>query len=331
MILTYKIKHKKNLSDELIKAKKVALFALRTKSRTSKDVKHIGLKSAISNQILKKYSSDKRIKKVSNVMLTVPGQEIKFENKIIRISCLKLEMFFDKVVEKINHIELNDSYAYISCTIKEESEYIANEWIGVDLNTTGHCVVTANPKTGKVSKLGKQAKHVHAKYKNERSNLQKKGKYKAVKRIKNKESRVIKDINHKISRKIVNDAKDRKAGIVLEDLKGIRKTSKQNRNFRYYLHSWSFYQLLQFIIYKAKLLGVPVVLIDPRYTSQQCSKCGHLGERKGKKFKCDCGHVENADVNASFVISLRHQGIFRSPVDRDVGEGLLASPKGIEA
>jgi putative transposase len=142
----------------------------------------------------------------------------------------------------------------------------------------------------------------------------------------------VRDLNHKISNKIVKEAKEKKSGIVLEDLKDIRKTAKTNRKNRYALNSWSFYQLKTFIEYKAKLHGVPVVKIDPRYTSQQCSRCGLLGERKGKIFKCQCRHVEeNADVNASFVISLRHQGVLQSPIDRDVGEGHLACPARIVA
>jgi putative transposase len=331
MILTYKIKHQKNLLSDLAKGKEVALFALKTKSRTSKDVKHIGLKSVIANQILKKYSSNAKLKKISSVKLTLPAQAIQFENNKIKLSCLKMELPFDKKVEKIKQIELDDTYAYISCEVKEEEMGTCSTWLGVDLNTTGHVLVASDPKTGKVLKLGKKAYHIHQKYKHIRKKLQKKKKYQAVKKLKNKESRIVKDLNHKIAKKLVEEAKVKQAGIVLEDLKQIRKKAKISKKFRYALNSWSYYQLRMFIEYKAKLLGIPVAKTAPHYTSQQCSKCGLLGERKSKIFKCSCGHVEHADVNASFVISLRHQGVLRSPIDRDIGEGCLAHPMRIVA
>ena len=320
------MKHSRDLSAELEKGRQIALFAQKTKSRSSKDVKHIGLKSAIANQILKKYSSNKKLKRISSVKLAVPSQSIKFEENQIKITCLKMKIDFQKDVEKINQIELDQEFAYISCTIKEADKIECESWIGVDLNTIGHCCVASNPVTGKVLKLGKSANHTHKKFKNIRRKLQKKKRFKSVRSLKNKESRVVRDLNHKISNKIVKEAKEKKSGIVLEDLKDIRKTAKTNRKNRYALNSWSFYQLKTFIEYKAKLHGVPVAKIDPRYTSQQCSKCGLLGERNGKIFKCSCEHVAHADVNASFVISLRHQGILQSPVDRDIGEGHLACP-----
>lgn len=176
----------------------------------------------------------------------------------------------------------------------------------MDLNTTGHCVVAGNPETGKVVKMGKKAEHIHKKYKNMRKDLQKQGKYRSVKQIKNREERVIKDLNHTMSSKLVSMAKEQNNGIRLEDLKGIRESAKSSRSFRFSLNSWSFYQLQQFIDYKAKLHGVAVEYIAPEWTSQICSICGHIGDRNGKDFRCsNCGHVDNADCNASFNIAKR--------------------------
>jgi len=304
MILTYKIKHNQDFLTELEMARKIAIFALKTKSRSSKDVKHIGLKSSISNQILKKYSSNKKLKKINSVKLTVPGQSIKFENYKIKISCLKMEIDFEKDIEKINQIEIDKEFAYISCTVKEEEKIECEGWLGIDRNTTGHCAVIADNKNNKVMFLGKAAQHLHKKYGKIRKKLQNRKKLKKLKAIKRRESNIQKNINHKISKKIVNYAKNNKCGIKLEKLKGIRQTTKQAKSFKYSMNSWAYFQLEQFIEYKAQLAGVSVVYVDPAYTSQTCHKCRRLGNRNGKVFKCPhCGYTSHADVNASWNIS----------------------------
>lgn len=255
MILTCKIKHSQNFDLELAKAKQIALVAKKTKTRSSKDVKQIGLPSAISNQILRKYSSNKKLKRINSVKLTIPSQCIKLEENKIKVFCIKLSLELPKQTEKIHQIELDNKYAYVSYAVKEEKEITCESWIGVDLNTTGHCVVAANPRTKKVWKLGKIANDIHKKYKNLRKKLQKRKRHKALKKIKNTESRIIRDLNHKISKKIVSEAVQNNSGIVLEELKGIRKTAKTSKKFRYALNSWSFYQLKMFIRYKASCLA----------------------------------------------------------------------------
>ncbi len=324
MILTYKVRHDRDFSTELGMAKQVAGFAVKHRSFTSKDVKHIGLKSMIANQILRKYGRSKTIKMARNVNLAVPGQGIKADRDrhIINVPCLKLSLpyrFPD--FEKVNQIEVDKDYAYISVSVPEKTIVEPEHYIGVDLNATGHAAVVGNPDTGKVWKLGKQCQHVHKKYKNIRRRLQKLGKYGMVKKINDRESRIVRDLNHKMSRKIVEIAKGADAGIKLEDLEGIRKNKKHTKSFNYSLNSWSFYQLRQFVAYKAKLQGVSVAYIEPAYTSKSCSRCGHIGDRNGKAFKCPyCGYVENADVNASFNIALRPIGVSQSDIDRDMPE-----------
>nr|WP_308405932.1 zinc ribbon domain-containing protein [Streptomyces umbrinus] len=50
----------------------------------------------------------------------------------------------------------------------------------------------------------------------------------------------------------------------------------QRKPQRTTLHSWPFAQLGGFIAYKARRAGVPVIHIDPAYTSQECSQCHHI-------------------------------------------------------
>jgi transposase len=78
------------------------------------------------------------------------------------------------------------------------------------------------------------------------------------------------------------------------------------------LHRWSFFQLRAFIAYKAALAGVRVVYVNPAYTSQTCSACGHC-ERANRKtqaqFLCtSCGFSAHAEVNAAVNIRQNARG-----------------------
>ena len=107
------------------------------------------------------------------------------------------------------------------------------------------------------------------------------------------------DINHGVSKQIVE--KDY-AYFALEDLSGIRTQISRGKKVNGMLNSWAFYQLEQFIKYKAEDEGKHILKIDARYTSQKCSKCGNIKKtnRKGSDFKCNsCGCELHADLNAS--------------------------------
>ncbi|WP_343967838.1 transposase, partial [Streptosporangium amethystogenes] len=124
-----------------------------------------------------------------------------------------------------------------------------------------------------------------------------------------KESRFARDVNHRISKSIVTEAQRTGRGIALEDLQGIRERVRLRKPQRVTLHSWSFHQLGQFVAYKAARAGVAVVHVDPAYTSQGCSACGHVDKRNRpdrETFACtSCGFAEHADVNAARNIASR--------------------------
>lgn len=107
----------------------------------------------------------------------------------------------------------------------------------------------------------------------------------------------------------MTEAERTSAGIALEDLGGIRQRVRLRRPQRVTLHSWGFHQLGTFLEYKARRAGVPLVYVDPAYTSQTCAECGHIDKKNRPTqalFICQrCGVVAHADRNASRNIAAR--------------------------
>mgnify|MGYP002413832124 FL=1 len=128
------------------------------------------------------------------------------------------------------------------------------------------------------------------------------------KRLSGKERTTATILNHTISKSLVQSAKEQGKGIAIEDLTNIRFTSKRrNKKFRTKLGRWNFGQLRSFLEYKSLLNGVQLVVVEPRYTSQTCSSCFHIGKRTNKVFKCVNNKCEvdvlDADYNASLNIA----------------------------
>jgi putative transposase len=178
-------------------------------------------------------------------------------------------------------------------------------WIGVD---RGQNVIAVASVPSGMAKFygGGKIKALRRKYAQLRKQLQKGKKQKALKKLGCKERRAIRAINHKVSKELVQLALDYDCGLSLEDLGGIRK-SKQSKKVKSDSGSnrdyWSYYQLECFVKYKAAKAGVEVRLVPAAYTSQSCSRCGHLGERRKHDFHCvNCGLRGHADWNASVVI-----------------------------
>ncbi len=117
------------------------------------------------------------------------------------------------------------------------------------------------------------------------------------------------DVNHVLSKSIVDTAKDTDRGIALEDLEGHRDRATARHDQRAMLHSWAFAQLRSFIEYKAQRVGVRVVAVDPRNTSRTCPACGNVDKANRKSqvvFLCtQCGHAGLADYIAAGNIASR--------------------------
>jgi IS605 OrfB family transposase len=210
---------------------------------------------------------------------------------------------------------------------KETADVIpTGKLIGIDRGINNIAVVSNNKFFG-----GGIIKKQVRKYQRLRSSLQSKGTKSAIRHLKRlslKERQFRADINHQISKKIINSLNPGDT-IVLEELIGIRNKRLRKKQ-RSLLNNWSYFQLEQFIIYKAAAKGIDVKYIDARYTSQRCSKCGFTcrDNRKQHSFCCkECGYRLNADLNASRNICNKHLDSYKLSDRGDVNRPIVGAEK----
>lgn len=118
-------------------------------------------------------------------------------------------------------------------------------------------------------------------------------------------------ILHNISKRIVADAMAKGFGIVMEDLKGIRKLYQkgngQGRNYRAKLNSWSPFEFQRQVGYKSLWEGIASFKDNPRGTSGFCAICGsEITECADRKVWCGrCQRLVDRDENAALNIVKR--------------------------
>lgn len=183
-----------------------------------------------------------------------------------------------------------------------------NEVIGIDLGLNRPAVTSNKAFLGE-----RRWKEQERRIFRLRRKLQKCGSKSAKRHLKKLSGQLFrqrKDHDHVLSKRIVQHAP---AGctLVLENLTNIRErvTHKKGEGQRR-MHSWSFAQFQSFLTYKGEAQGMAVVKVDPRHTSQTCSRCGHRARnnrRSQSLFLCrKCGYCLNADYNASKNIRDKH-------------------------
>lgn len=172
---------------------------------------------------------------------------------------------------------------------------------------------------------GKEVKRKREHYKKLRASLQKKGTRSAKRRLRKigrRENRWMRDVNHQVSKALVN-RQSKPTLFALENLSDVRRATEKVRvQDRYVQVSWAFYQLRQMIEYKAKKAGHSVVVVDPRYTSQTCPACGLVRKanrrKKTHEYCCsNCGYRSNDDrVAAMNIQRLGYQSIVETQSDK---------------
>ena len=131
--------------------------------------------------------------------------------------------------------------------------------MGIDLGIKCPAVSYCSDGNVKFYGNGRKNKYMRRHYAYLRKKLQTSKKMKAVKRINDKEQRIMRDIDHKLSHDIVKTAVEHNVKVIkLEQLQNIRSTTRKSRKNNHSLHTWSFYRLAQFIEYKAKLAGISI-------------------------------------------------------------------------
>lgn len=293
--------------------------------KTSKDVQ-VPLPSAVKNQAIKDAKSvfNTKVKKSQYTIVPVlkkpvcvwNNQNYSFDfthismplmiNGKVKKTLIKALLVdkenrnFELLKHKLGTLRItkksNKWIAQISVTIETMNKTGLNV-MGVDLGLKVPAVAITDTNNVQFFGNGRENKYKKRKFRVHRKSLGKKKKMNAIRSLNNKEQRWMKDRDHKVSRSIVNFAKENKITVIrLEKLANIRQTARTSRKNEKNLHSWSFYRLASFIEYKANLAGIAVEYVNPAYTSQTCPNCTEKNKAKDRNYLCKCGFRKHRDI-----------------------------------
>lgn len=219
-----------------------------------------------------------------------------------------MSKYFDHTIYKFGTAKLVNKHGKyflhipVTYNVSEASPSDVCNIVGIDRGIN-FVVATYNSKHKSGFVSGKVIKQKRAAYSQLRKELQMRQTPSARRRLKaigQRENRWMQDVNHCVSKALV-ESNPKHTLFVLEDLSGIRSATEcvKLKN-RYVSVSWSFFDLEQKLIYKAKQNQSTVIKVDPRYTSQRCPMCGHIEKANRNKkrhlFTCkNCGYKSNDD------------------------------------
>ena len=258
----------------------------------------------------KKKKHDSKIPYVWKSMFRLDNQSYKISDGHIRIPIRKKQCCLIKLASyvleqlentKLGSITVTDNKLIISYS-KEVKQQKPTNFVAIDRNLDNITMLdTENNLTvhnlHKVTKIKERYRYVKSKFRRNDVRIRKKIFQKYGTREKNRVHQIL----HSVSKKVISENK----GIILEDIKGIRKLYRkgngQGKKFRHKMNSWSFYELQRQIEYKARWVGLPVKYVNAAGTSSKCVVCGSkMVPEEHRMLFCPCCNVEvDRDVNAA--------------------------------
>ena len=272
--------------DQALEIVKLLKFASKPKKKPYSAVRYDARNMALRGNLLTFSGPGKRIR----TMIDLPTFFQKYKSWVMKSGTIGYDKFKKKI--KVSLI-------FEAPTPQTIQRVKTERIVGIDRGLY-NIVALSDDKAFSSQQVRKQKrKFLHVK-----RQLQAKGTRSAKRKLKarsGREKRFSLNISHVISKWLVGLPYDT---FVLEDLSGIRN---QNRGHKVnnWMHNWTFYQLEQFLTYKAGALGKQVIFVDARYTSQKCSNCGITCKknRNGSQYHCtSCGYFGHADHNAAINI-----------------------------
>jgi putative transposase len=128
-------------------------------------------------------------------------------------------------------------------------------------------------------------------------------------RLKVKHDRVMRDIEHKLSRAIVDTAVERQASIIaIGDVRDAADKVDLGKQANQKISGWNHGKVRQYVEYKAQAEGIKVELVDERHSSQTCPHCNHRHKPRGRIYCCPaCRFQSHRDVVGQINILSRYR------------------------
>jgi IS605 OrfB family transposase len=281
---------------------------------------------------------------ITGLSLDAKGGSFKFKQIPFRFKFGRDRSNNRSIVEKIltgeyvfsdSSIKFDDNKIFLLLTFKSPKKVVnldKNRVLGVDLGLANPIYVAINTENSFRMAIGsadgfvttrlsiqKQRRSIQRALKFANGGRGRKHKLTKLEDFTEKEKNFATRMNHQYSKTVIDIAIKNNCGTInIEDLSGFGKDDKNS----FILRNWSYYQLQEFIKYKAKAAGIDVVVVNPKYTSQRCSKCGHIHKDNRltqSKFLClSCGYEDSADFNGAKNISIAHTPEFIKEIEKHI-------------